>query len=58
MTSRPAPEDVALWQKRLASQANNRAWALAELHNRTPEEDEEDRKILDATMNVIPVPSM
>jgi hypothetical protein len=41
MTERPAPEDVALWQRRLASAANNRAWALAETFARTPEEDEE-----------------
>lgn len=35
------PEELAIWQKRLASQANNRAWALAEATGRTPEEDEE-----------------
>ena len=45
-----APEEVALWQKRLASQANNRAWALAELHNRTPEEDEEMLQAAHAAM--------
>ncbi|HJU26852.1 MAG TPA: hypothetical protein VJ722_09265 [Rhodanobacteraceae bacterium] len=41
MTDRPTPEDVALWQRRLASLANNRAWALAETSPRTPDEDEE-----------------
>jgi hypothetical protein len=41
MAERPSPEDVALWQRRLASQANNRAWALAEALHRSPEEDEE-----------------
>ena len=54
MTSRPAPEEVALWQKRLASQANNRAWALAELHNRTPEEDEEMLQAINAAMYLTP----
>jgi hypothetical protein len=41
MTACSTPEETALWQKRLASQANNRTWALAELPKRTPEEDEE-----------------
>jgi hypothetical protein len=41
MTNKPTPEDVALWQRRLASQANNRAWTLAEALHRSPEEDEE-----------------
>jgi len=41
MTDKPAPEDAVLWQKRLASQANNRAWTLAEMLHRSPEEDEE-----------------
>jgi hypothetical protein len=41
MSEKPAPEDVALWQKRLAAQANNRAWTLAEMPHRSPEEDEE-----------------
>jgi hypothetical protein len=41
MADKPTAEDVALWQKRLASQANNRAWTLAEMLQRSPEEDEE-----------------
>jgi len=41
MAEKPTPEDVALWQKRLASQANNRAWTLAESLSRSPDEDEE-----------------
>jgi len=41
MTDSSSPEEVALWQRRLASQANNRAWRLAELASRTPEEDED-----------------
>ena len=41
MAEKPTPEDVALWQRRLASQANNRAWTLAEALSRSPEEDDE-----------------
>ena len=41
MADKPTPEDAALWQRRLASQANNRAWSLAEALRRSPEEDEE-----------------
>jgi hypothetical protein len=41
MAEKPTPEDVAVWQRRLASQANNRAWTLAEMLRRSPEEDEE-----------------
>jgi hypothetical protein len=41
VAEKPPPEDVALWQRRLASQANNRAWTLAETLGRSPDEDEE-----------------
>ena len=41
MTEKPTPEDVVLWQRRLASQANNRAWTLAEMLHRSPGEDQE-----------------
>lgn len=41
MSDQPSPEDTAAWQKRLASQANNHAWALAESGPRTPALDEE-----------------
>lgn len=41
MPESPKPEEVAAWQRRLASQANNRAWSLTENPDRTPEEDEE-----------------
>ena len=41
MPEKPTPEEVAIWQTRLASQANNRAWALAEAMERTAAEDEE-----------------
>lgn len=34
-------EEQTLWQKRLAAQANNRAWTLAESLNRKAEEDDE-----------------
>jgi hypothetical protein len=41
MSDPPTPEQAAVWQRRLASQANNRAWTLSESLSRTPEEDEE-----------------
>jgi hypothetical protein len=41
MPQSPTPEETAAWQRRLASQANNRAWSLTESPDRTPEEDEE-----------------
>lgn len=50
MTEKPTPEDVALWQRRLASQANNRAWTLAEAFRRTLEEDEEMLQAANAAM--------
>jgi hypothetical protein len=50
MAEKPTPEDVALWQKRLASQANNRAWTLAEALHRSPEEDEEMLQAAHAAM--------
>lgn len=50
MTEKPTPEDVVFWQKRLASQANNRAWTLAEMLHRSPEEDEEMLQAAHAAM--------
>jgi len=50
MAEKPAAEDVALWQRRLASQANNRAWTLAEMPRRSPEEDEEMLQAAHAAM--------
>jgi hypothetical protein len=41
MSEKPTPEELAVWQRRLASQANNRAWTLAESLSRTPEQDDE-----------------
>lgn len=45
-----AGEQTALWQRRLASQANNRAWTLAEASSRTPEEDEDMLQAAHAAM--------
>jgi len=50
MAETPTPEDVALWQKRLAAQANNRAWTLAEMLCRSPAEDEEMLQAAHAAM--------
>jgi hypothetical protein len=50
MTEPPTPEQVALWQRRLASQANNRAWTLSELSSRTREEDDEMLEAANAAM--------
>ena len=41
MTEKPSPEEVVRWQRRLAGQANNRAWTLSEQPARTAAEDEE-----------------
>jgi hypothetical protein len=41
MAENPTPEDVVIWQRRLASQANNRSWTLTETPLRSPEQDEE-----------------
>ena len=50
MTQPPSPEDTALWQRRMASQANNRAWSLAETPQRTAQEDEEMLQAAHAAM--------
>lgn len=50
MTEKPSPEETALWQKRLASQANNRAWSLAEQAARSADEDEEMLQAAHAAM--------
>lgn len=52
MSDKPTPEETALWQKRLASQANNRAWALAESTARTPGDDEEMLHAAHAAMHL------
>ena len=50
MSEKPSPEDTALWQRRLASQANNRAWQLAELPSRNADEGEEMLQAAHAAM--------
>jgi len=50
MSEQPTPEERAAWQRRLASQANNRAWTLAEASARTPEEDDELIEAANAAM--------
>jgi hypothetical protein len=50
MSEKPSPDEAATWQRRLASQANNRAWTLAESLSRTPEEDEEMLQAAHAAM--------
>jgi hypothetical protein len=50
MSERPSPQETAAWQKRLAAQANNRAWALAESTPRSPEDDEEMLEAAHAAM--------
>jgi hypothetical protein len=51
MDDKPTPEETAKWQRRLASQANNRAWTLAETASRTPEQDEEMLQAAHAAMH-------
>ena len=41
MAEEAVPEDLGRWQRRLASQANNRAWTLAEMPQRSVDEDAE-----------------
>ena len=50
MAEKPNSEEVALWQRRLASQANNRAWTLAEMLQRSPEENEDMLQAAHAAM--------
>src|SRR6478672_13449632 len=50
MSDQPSPEETAAWQKRLASQANNRAWSLAESTSRLSEENEEMLQAAHAAM--------
>ncbi|HMO49267.1 MAG TPA: hypothetical protein PKB14_24995 [Rubrivivax sp.] len=50
MSATPSAEDTAAWQRRLAAQANNRAWDLAEASKRTPGEDEDMLQAAHAAM--------
>jgi hypothetical protein len=45
------PEELALWQRRLAAQANNRAWRLSESSSRSAAEDEEMLQAAHAAMH-------
>lgn len=51
MSEKPSPEETAIWQRRLASQANNRAWSLSEADSRTADEDEEMLQAAHAAMH-------
>jgi len=48
----PSPEDTALWQRRLAAQANNRAWRLSESRSRSPAESQEMLHAAHAAMHL------
>ena len=50
MTNKPSPEETALWQRRLAAQANNHAWSLADQDTRTADEDEDMLQAAHAAM--------
>jgi hypothetical protein len=51
MADPPSPEETALWQRRLAAQANNRAWRLSESSSRSSQEDEEMLQASHAAMH-------
>jgi len=48
----PSPDDTALWQRRLAAQANNRAWRLSESTSRSPAESQEMLHAAHAAMHL------
>ncbi len=50
MADKPSTEEVALWQRRLAAQANNRSWRLSESLSRSPQESEEMLQAAHASM--------
>ena len=50
MADTPSSEEVALWQRRIAAQANNRAWRLSESTGRSPQEDEDMLQAAHASM--------
>ena len=47
-----SPEETALWQRRLAAQANNRAWRLSESRSRSPAESQEMLHAAHAAMHL------
>ena len=51
MSEKPTSEETARWQRRLASQANNRAWTLAEQKSRSADEAEEMLQAAHAAMH-------
>jgi hypothetical protein len=51
MADSSSPEEMTLWQRRLAAQANNLAWRLSESASRTPLEDEEMLQAAHAAMH-------
>lgn len=52
MHEKPTLEETTQWQKRLAGQANNCAWSLAEQAARTPTEDDEMLHAAHAAMHL------
>jgi hypothetical protein len=52
MTEQASAQDTAAWTRRLASQANNRGWALSEKLSRTQEEDEDMLHAAHAAMHL------
>lgn len=50
MAESTSSEEVALWQRRLASQANNRAWQLSESATRSAMDDEDMLQAAHAAM--------
>lgn len=52
MSDKPTPEETAAWQRRLAAQANNRAWTLAERPSRSAAEDQEMLHAAHAAMHL------
>ncbi len=50
MSDQPTPAETALWRRRLAAEANNRAWSLAESLSRSADEDEEMLQAAHAAM--------
>jgi hypothetical protein len=47
-----SPDETALWQRRLAAQANNRAWRLSESKSRSPAESQEMLHAAHAAMHL------
>ena len=50
MSDNPSSDEAALWQRRLAAQANNSAWRLSESTSRSAQEDEEMLQAAHAAM--------